>query len=220
MTFSILVRDAQTDAIAGAAATGSLCVGGWVLRGRWGAGMSASQGAAPSTLWGEGVLDEMAEGAGAAEAVDAVTAADPGRDWRQLAALSPEGDAAYFTGTRNTPLMAGHVFDNGVASGNMLGSEAVPEAMAAAFARAGGPLPERLLAALRGAQEAGGDSRGLLSAAILVLRPDAAPLTLRVDYADDPVEALAALVARATSGDYAEWAAKVPSLADPHRGLE
>ena len=48
MTFSILARDPTTGAIGGAAATGSLCVGGWVLRGDLAAGMSASQGAAPS----------------------------------------------------------------------------------------------------------------------------------------------------------------------------
>ncbi len=220
MTFSILVRDAQTNAIAGAAATGSLCVGGWVLRGRWGAGMSASQGAAPSTMWGEAVLDEMAAGASAGLAVDRVTGADPGRDWRQLAAMSMEGEGAYFTGQRNTPIMAGHIFDSGVATGNMLGRATVPEAMALGYEGARGSLPERLLAALRAAVDEGSDKRGLMSAAMLVLRPDAPPLTLRVDYADAPIDALAELVARATGGDYADWAAKVPSLAEPHRGLE
>ncbi|SIO20824.1 DUF1028 domain-containing protein [Vannielia litorea] len=220
MTFSILVQDAQTNAIAGAAATGSLCVGGWVLRGRWGAGMSASQGAAPSTMWGEAVLDEMGGGAGARAAVDAVTAADPGRAWRQLAALDMGGGGAFFTGDRNTPLTAGHVFAGGVATGNMLGSTSVPEALAQGFAQARGSLPERLVAALRAAEAEGSDTRGLMSAALLVLRPDAAPLTLRVDYAEAPLDALAALVKRATGGDYADWAARVPSLAEPYRGLE
>ena len=56
MTYSILARDPETGAFGGAAATGSLCVGGWVLRGRAGVGISASQGASPSTLWGEEAL--------------------------------------------------------------------------------------------------------------------------------------------------------------------
>ena len=47
MTFSILARDPDSGLIGGAAATGSLCVGGWVLRGRAGVGLSASQGASP-----------------------------------------------------------------------------------------------------------------------------------------------------------------------------
>ncbi|MFY0633417.1 MAG: DUF1028 domain-containing protein [Vannielia sp.] len=220
MTFSILVHDAQTNAIAGAAATGSLCVGGWVLRGRWGAGMSASQGAAPSTLWGESVLDEMQGGAGAAEAVREITGADPGREWRQLAALGMRGEGACFTGNQNTALTAHHVFAGGVASGNMLGSKAVPEAMARRYLEAEGSLPERLLAALWGAAEEGSDKRGLLSAALLVLRPDAPPLTLRIDHSDTPLEALGDLLHRATSGDYGDWARQVPTLAAPHRVLD
>ena len=60
MTFSLLARDPATGAIGGAAATGSLCVGGWVLRGSLAGGMSASQGKAPSTFWGEDVLAMMA----------------------------------------------------------------------------------------------------------------------------------------------------------------
>ena len=33
MTFSIIARNPKTGEIGGAAATGNLCVGGWVLRG-------------------------------------------------------------------------------------------------------------------------------------------------------------------------------------------
>ncbi|MBS8225343.1 DUF1028 domain-containing protein [Vannielia litorea] len=220
MTFSILVHDAQTNAIAGAAATGSLCVGGWVLRGRWGAGMSASQGASPSTLWGEEVLERMGAGLGAAAALDAVVAPDPGRDWRQLSALSMAGEGACFTGARNTARTAAHVFEGGVAAGNMLGSAEAPEAMAQAYLGAEGALPERLLAALWAAAREGSDKRGLLSAALLVLRPDAAPLTLRVDYSEQPLETLGDLLERATTGDYGDWARQVPTLEAPHRVLD
>ncbi|WP_284266457.1 DUF1028 domain-containing protein, partial [Roseicyclus amphidinii] len=76
MTISILAIDEKTGRLGGAAATGSLCVGGWVLRGGAESGMSASQGTAPSTLWGEDVLARMAGGLGAAEAVAAVTGPD------------------------------------------------------------------------------------------------------------------------------------------------
>ncbi|MBF9061372.1 DUF1028 domain-containing protein, partial [Rhodobacterales bacterium HKCCSP123] len=62
MTISILAIDEKTGRMGGAAATGSLCVGGWVLRGRADSGLSASQGTAPSTLWGEDVLVRMAGG--------------------------------------------------------------------------------------------------------------------------------------------------------------
>jgi uncharacterized Ntn-hydrolase superfamily protein len=217
MTFSILARDDETGAIGGAAATGSLCVGGWVLRGNPAAGMSASQGMAPSTFWGEDVLDLMANGENAETAVRAVTEPDAGRAQRQLTALPLVGPGAVFTGKANTPATAGRLFAGGIAAGNMLAGPEVVDALAAGFLNATGSLPARLLAGLGSAHDAGSDSRGLMSAALLVVSPAHAPLSLRIDYADDPLAALAALLERATSGDYAEWARQVPCLDDPER---
>lgn len=217
MTFSILARDEESGAIGGAAATGSLCVGGWVLRGHPSAGMSASQGMAPSTFWGEDVLEMMANGQSAEKAVRAVTQPDAGRAQRQLLALPLAGPGAAFTGDANTPQTAERLFGGGVAAGNMLASPLVVEALADGFLSATGSFPQRLLAGLNAAHAAGSDSRGLMSAALLVVAPSHAPLTLRVDYAENPLAALADLLARATSGDYAAWAAQVPCLDDPER---
>lgn len=220
MTFSLLARDPGTGTLCAAAATGSLCVGGWVLRGRLDAGLSASQGAAPSTFWGEDVLDRMAGGQGASTAVAEVTGADRGRAWRQLAALDPTGRAAAFTGEENTPQMGARSFPGGIASGNMLAGLEVLDALSEAFQGAGGSPAERLIAALRAADRAGSDSRGLFSAALLVLSPAHAPLTLRIDYHDsDPIGALQTLHARATSGGYGRWARQVPCAEDPERIL-
>jgi len=221
MTFSILARDPETGAIGGAAATGSYCVGGWVLRGALDAGLSASQGAAPSTFWGEDVLAAMRQGLGAQAAVAHVTGADAGRDWRQLAALPLAGEAAAFTGRANTPATGECRFPGGIATGNMLADSRVAEALADGFLRAGGPFDRRLLAALRAAEAAGGDSRGLLSAALLVLDPDRPPLSLRIDHhPDDPIGALTRLHEKATTGDYAAWTRQVPTLTDPERVLD
>jgi uncharacterized Ntn-hydrolase superfamily protein len=217
MTFSILARDDETGAIGGAAATGSLCVGGWVLRGNPGSGMSASQGMAPSTFWGEDVLEMMANGQSAEKAVRAVTEPDQGRAQRQLSALPLAGPGAAFTGGENSPATGEQVFSGGVAAGNMLSSPQVVEALAEGFLAAEGSFPRRLLAGLEAADSAGSDSRGLMSAALLVVSPHHAPLSLRIDYADSPLTALAALLARATSGDYAAWARQVPCLDDPER---
>jgi uncharacterized Ntn-hydrolase superfamily protein len=220
MTFSILARDPQSGALGGAAATGSLCVGGWVLRGDIRAGISASQGAAPSTLWGEDVLVGMRLGRGAEQAVRDVTEADPGREWRQLSALDPIGRTGLFTGTRNTAEVAAHAFDGGIVAGNMLASKAVPRAVAEGFLGAAGDFAARLLAGLCAGRAAGSDARGLQSAALLVVQRDAPPLTLRVDYAEDPLAALQALLGRATSGEYADWTRRVPTLDAPTRTLE
>ncbi|WP_102225996.1 DUF1028 domain-containing protein [Acidimangrovimonas sediminis] len=221
MTFSILARDGETGALGGAAATGSLCVGGWVLRGDIRAGMSASQGAAPSTMWGEDVLAGMRLGRSAGEVVADVTGADTGREWRQLSALDQIGRTGVFSGQSNTPVIAAHEFDGGVVAGNMLANDSVPRAAAEGYLSASGSFAERLLAGLMAGRAAGSDSRGLLSAALLVVRRDAAPLTLRIDYhPEDPLDALAALLKRATSGEYAAWAAQVPTLDSPERVLD
>ncbi|TCP61659.1 putative Ntn-hydrolase superfamily protein [Rhodovulum bhavnagarense] len=218
MTFSILARDPESGAIGGAAATGSYCVGGWVLRGALGAGMSASQGAAPSTFWGEDVLAVMRGGLSAKTAIDAVTGPDTGREWRQLSALSPAGEGAVFTGASNTPATAGRIFRNGVAAGNMLASSGVIDGMVDGFLAAGGSLAKRLLTALRAAEAAGSDSRGLLSAALLVLHPDRPPLTLRIDaHPSDPIGALAMLHEKTSTGHYAEWLDDVPTWNDRTR---
>lgn len=221
MTFSILARDPKTGAIGGAAATGSLCVGGWVLRGELSVGMSASQGAAPSTFWGEEVLQRMRKGAAPEQAVSDVTSRDKGRAYRQLAAMDVSGNAAAYSGSENEDVKGSLLFPGGIVSGNMLGSDGVLGAMARAFATPGDDFARRLIDALYAAHDAGGDFRGLLSAALLVLHPDRPPLTLRIDHnADDPIGALEHLYQKATSGDYAEWTRQVPVASDKERSLD
>ena len=220
MTFSILARDPETGAIGGAAATGSLCVGGWVLRGDVRAGMSASQGAAPSTIWGEEVLAAMKAGQDAETAVQAVTSRDKGRSYRQLSAMDLAGRGAAHTGTDNTPLMGARVFADGVVAGNMLATEAVLDAMVSGYQSSVGGLTEKLLSALRAAEAAGSDSRGLMSAALLALSADRAPLTLRIDYSETPLADLERLYARATTGEYFEWSTQVPTISNPERVLD
>jgi uncharacterized Ntn-hydrolase superfamily protein len=218
MTFSILAQDLNTGAFGGAAATGSLCVGGWVLRGDSRAGVSASQGAAPSVMWGEDVLDRMRSGQDAHSAVEAVVGMDKGRDWRQLAALDRQGGAACHTGTQNTQWRGALLAPGLVVSGNLLAGPQVLKALRDTFQAASGTMAERLLAALAAAEAAGGDTRGLQSAALLVISNDAPPLTLRIDWSENPIPALRDLHQRSQSGDYAAWLPCVPTRTDPERG--
>lgn len=217
MTFSVLLRDEETGTLAAAAATGSLCVGGWVLRGDIEAGLVASQGTAPSTFWRDDALRQMFDGASADAVVDSVTTGDPGRVHRQLTALDRSGATAGFTGADSVPFARHQCVPGLVVAGNML---AGPEVLTALASAARAPIPDpvrRLLSALRAAERAGGDRRGLLSAALLVLRPDQPPLDLRIDHADDPIGALAALVERAATPPYSSWLGEVPVLDDRHR---
>lgn len=218
MTFSLLARDPDTGTLGGAAATGSLCVGGWVLRGDLRAGLSASQGAAPSTLWGEDVLQHMGAGLSAAQAVNRVISPDNGRDHRQLTALDLHGTAGAYTGAENQDTKGSLDFTDGIAAGNMLGGQEVLPAMVEAFGAANTNFAGRLLASLTAARNAGGDYRGLLSAALLVLHPEQPPLTLRIDFhEEDPIGALHHLYHKATTGEYAQWVRQVPVSTDRQR---
>ncbi|TVR45694.1 MAG: DUF1028 domain-containing protein [Rhodobacteraceae bacterium] len=218
MTFSILAQDSGNGELGGAAATGALCVGGWVLRGDSRGGMSASQGAAPSTLWGERAQEMLRAGACASDVVANVTTPDRGRDWRQLAALDGRGGSAAHSGALNTDWKGALCTDGLVVSGNLLAGPHVLDALRTAFQRTRGPLAKRLLAALDAAEAAGGDTRGLQSAALLVVADHAPPLDLRVDWADAPLSALRALYERSQSGDYAAWLPTVPTRDAPERG--
>jgi len=218
MTFSLLARDPGTGAFAGAAATGNLCVGGWVLRGdsRW--GMSASQGAAPSTLWGEDAIQRLGQGMPAEPTVAAITGADAGRAFRQLSVLDASGGTSAFTGTGNTEWRGAICEQDLVVAGNLLAGPEVLQALADGFRSAKGPLPERLIAALRACAAAGGDTRGLQSAALLVLSDDAPPLTLRIDFAENPIGALEDLLGKTREKSYSDWLPTVPTRTDPARG--
>jgi hypothetical protein len=84
---------------------------------------------------------------------------------------------------------------------NMMASPDVWPAMAAAYESAPGPFAARLLAALVAGEAAGGDARGRMSAALLVVdgerRDDATDgvlVNLRVDAHDQPLDELARLL--------------------------
>ncbi len=217
MTYSILMRDRETGGFAAAAATGSLCVGGWVLRGDIESGLVASQGTAPSTFWRDEALRQMHDGVDAETAIANVVQPDPGRGHRQIIALDPQGSTGSFTG-EDSIAFAGHACGDGLAvAGNMLTGRAVLEAMMSAARNSEGPVADRLLAVLAAAEAVGGDTRGLVSAALLVLDPHHPPLDLRIDCNDNPLAALKQLCDRAHESPYHGWLGKVPVLADRTR---
>jgi uncharacterized Ntn-hydrolase superfamily protein len=109
----------------------------------------------------------------------------------------------------------------------MMSSPDVWPAMASAFESSAGPLARRLLAALVAGEEAGGDARGRMSAALMVVegRPQeqagaGTVVDLRVDRSDDPLGELARLLDAA--GAFAGYNVAVEQLfgGDPSAALE
>lgn len=217
MTFSILTFDKKTGVYAGAAATGSLCVGGWVLRGDIESGLCASQGTAPSTFWRDDAMRRLYAGERAGDVVAQLTGVDTGRANRQLCVLDKIGGTAGFTGEASVPYAETIAAPNLVVAGNMIKSRKVLEAMIEAFQTNEESPPQRLMAALRAAEAAGSDVRGLQSAALLVLRADAPPIDLRIDASTSPLDDLAELAHKISQPPYANWLDEVPVQSDRNR---
>jgi uncharacterized Ntn-hydrolase superfamily protein len=147
--------------------------------------------------WGPDGLALLREGVPAGEAVERLTAADPGRAQRQLGVVDARGRSASYTGSDCLDWAGSRTGSGYAAQGNILVSGATVDAMAEAFeGSAGLPLAERLLEALDEAQAAGGDRRGQQSAALLVVGRGAGyggcdvALDLRVDDHDAPIAEL------------------------------
>jgi len=143
----------------------------------------------------------MAQGIGAVDALLRVREADEGREVRQVGVVAASGEIASFSGALCIDHV-GHAAGEGYsAQANMMAGPGVCEAMAAAFESTKGSLPDRLLAALVAAESMGGDARGQMSAALMVVdgtpreHPWQGVLTdVRVDHHREPLGELARLV--------------------------
>lgn len=195
-TFSIVGHDPATGELGVAVQSKFFAVGAVVPWARAGAGAVATQAFA-NTTYGPAALDMLAGGASPEEVVAALTDADEGRDARQLGIVDAEGRAAAFTGSACITWAGHEVGDGYTAQGNILAGEEVVQEMAKAYRETDGALGERLMSALEAGQAAGGDSRGMQSAAILIVKEGAGYAgfndrycDLRVDDHTDPIAEL------------------------------
>ncbi len=188
-TFSIVGYDSETGELGVAVQSKFPNVRPIVPWAQAGVGAVATQSYAELDYALKG-LALMANGATAEEALRIVLREDAGRELRQVGIVDAQGNAASWTGTACFPWAGGRVGQQEgnakaatpgmvvtgygyTAQGNILVSEETVLAMARAFEATQGSLAERLLAALKAGQEAGGDRRGQQSAALLVVRKGA-----------------------------------------------
>ena len=191
MTWSIIARDKNTGQFGIAVATRFFAVGGLVPHLKSGVGAIATQ-ALVNLFYGTDGLRLLEQGASAEEVVATVTAADSGRDQRQVHAIDTQGGTAAHTG-KSCIDWCGHVAgDNFSVAGNMLAGRRVIEDTAAAYAKnAALSFPRRLIAAMRAGEAAGGDKRGKQSAALVICGEEEWPdLNLRVDDHAEPLAEL------------------------------
>ena len=170
----------------------SLAVGSRVPHAEAGVGAIATQ-AYTNVFYGTDGLKLLKRGFSPEKALGAMLNGDPKRELRQVIIIDKLGRTAAFTGKEALD-WKGHLIGEGyVVAGNMLVGGGVIEAMAQTFEGSVGALAERLMEALEAGQEAGGDRRGRVSAALLVVGEGQAEtpfLDLRVDNHREPVREL------------------------------
>jgi len=195
-TYSIAACDPEAGQWGVATQSKFLAVGAVVPWAEPGAGAIATQAYANPRYGPEG-LALLRDGLSAQEVVERLTAADDGRDHRQLGIVDREGGAGTYTGAECFDWAGGRTGKYYAAQGNILVSAATVDAIAETFESSSGPLAERLLDCLDAAQAAGGDRRGQQSAALLVVERDGGygglsdeVVDLRVDEHPRPLEEL------------------------------
>jgi uncharacterized Ntn-hydrolase superfamily protein len=206
-TFSILGFDPATGEIGGAVQSRVFSVGNGVLWGEAGVGMVATQ-AIVDVSYGPKALAVLRAGMSPEATIKAVWDSDPDprpdnwtKQGRQFAVIDAKGNTAVFTGPKAST-WAGHRQGKfSTAQGNILAGEPVVANMISAFEQTTGHLSLRLMAALDAGQAAGGDTRGMQSAAVLIvgkgmgvwLNNDTV-LRLQVDDSPEPLKEMRRLI--------------------------
>jgi uncharacterized Ntn-hydrolase superfamily protein len=141
------------------------------------------------------LLDSLANGGKAPEAMAAIIQSEPLIGWRQLTAIDRYGATASWSGEHTLGVHATTEGPDCVAAGNLLAHGNVPTAMVGAFvALPDDELGDRLMAALSEGLRAGGEAGPVHSAGIVIVDDVPWPVTdLRVDWSEDPVGELNSL---------------------------
>jgi uncharacterized Ntn-hydrolase superfamily protein len=191
VTFSLVGRCARTGMFGAIVTSSSPAVAARCASARASVGAACTQNVTDPTL-GPALLDELAAGRSARDALDAVVAAASHADFRQLTVVDAHGGVAAYSGARTLGRYAAAEGDGCVAAGNLLASDTVPAAMVTAFAAAPDDhVGDRLVAALVAGERAGGEEGAVRSCGMLVVDAVAWPVTdLRVDWSDDPIAEL------------------------------
>lgn len=210
-TFSILGYDPATGEFGGAVQSRVFSVGNGVLWAEAGVGAVATQ-AVVDVSYGPQALELLRKGLAPAAIIKQIWDKDPdpglrGNPWpkagRQFAVINPKGETAVFTGPEASA-WAGHKQGKFcTAQGNILAGQAVVDDMVKAFESTTGRLAFRLQAALEAGQAAGGDTRGMQSAAMLIVKEDGGVwlnndvvLRLQVDDNPEPIKELRRLLTK------------------------
>ncbi len=199
-TFSIVAFDDASDELGVAVQSKFLAVGSAVPWAIGSVGAIATQAWA-NTSYGPRGLELLQGGHDPQDVIDILISSDAEASQRQVGIVDAQGRSATYTGSGCMDWAGGISQRNFAAQGNILVSPVVVKDMADAFIGSNGHLADRLIAALRAGQAAGGDRRGKQSAALYIAKPGGGYsgfndryVDLRVDDHPEPIEELARIL--------------------------
>jgi uncharacterized Ntn-hydrolase superfamily protein len=194
VTFSLAARCPGSGRFGIVVTSSSPAVAARCAHARAGVGAAASQNITDPSL-GERLLDLLASGLPAPEALAQLVASVPYAEFRQLTCVDAAGRVASHSGERTLGRHAAAEGTGCVAAGNLLADEGVPEAMVDAFEDGeDDDLGDRLMDALIAGLAAGGEEGEVRSAGMLIVDAVAWPVAdLRVDWHGEPIHELAGL---------------------------
>ena len=216
-TFSIVARDPTTGQMGIAVASRYFSVGSVVPWAEAELGAVATQ-ADVNVGYGPKALALLRQGLTAQQVADKLLAEDtfPGKDGRQFAIVDGKGNVVTYTALHAPHWAGGQKGATWAAQGNILVGPQVPEAMGKAFESTKGELAEKLFAALKAGDAAGGDKRGHQSASMLIVCKQCGRNTnndrylyINADDSADPFAELRHLLDTALAYNYGDRAYKL-----------
>ena len=216
-TFSIVAIDPSTGQLGVAVASRYFSVGSVVPWSEANVGAVATQ-ANVNVGYGPRALELLRAGKTAPQVLKQLLAEDtfPGKDGRQVAIIDAKGNIAAYTGPQAPNWAGDKQGKTWSAQGNILVGPQVPAAIGAAFEATKGELAEKLYAAIKAGDAAGGDSRGKESASILVTCKECGRninndrwVYINVDDAPDPFPEARRLLNLALLNDWQDRSTKL-----------
>jgi uncharacterized Ntn-hydrolase superfamily protein len=211
MTLSIVARDPITGALGVATATAGPSVGALVVHGAAGVGAIATQ-AMTNPLYGIHGIEHLRSGLSAALTLERLLSEDDHAEGRQVMIVDANGEIAHWSGGLCGTFAACLPADECLVGGNLLLNEHTLTAMLDRYHQTETEaFADRLFTALEAGARAGGDKRGIRSAALKIwIDREYASVDARIDWSETPLDALKEVIRQQRSRSYADFFVKLP----------
>jgi len=185
MTFSLVARCEATGMLGTAVTSSSPAVAARCSYTRSGVGAVSSQNVTDPSL-GIQSLNLLEEGLSSSEVIDKIKSSTDNLEFRQVLIIDAKGQTAIHSGENSLGIWSEAKGKNVLSAGNLLANDNVTNAIIKEFENTVGHLGDRLLAALKGGREAGGEAGPIHSAGMQISEKAPWPIVdLRCDWSED-----------------------------------